>query len=103
MIVDGGGENNNFRIRNFIRHCQVKINKKIALKEVHFSNSVIEGNFKMFKRFLRKRGDIFSYTIHKEIAFFVKDHNEHKPTYQYQIHTPNAVHENPELTNINLH
>lgn len=100
LIVDGGGENNNFRVHNFIRHCQIKINKKIALKEVRFSNSMIEGNFKILKTFLRKRGEIFSHTIAKEIAFFVKDHNQNKPSYQYQIHTPDEVHQNPKLVNI---
>ncbi|MBB4808267.1 hypothetical protein HNP38_003609 [Chryseobacterium defluvii] len=53
LIVDGGSENNNFRIRNFIQHCQVTIHKKIALKDVHFSNSVIEGHFQILKKFLR--------------------------------------------------
>ena len=100
LIVDGGPENNNFRINNFIRHCHVGIHKKIALKEVRFSNAIVEGNFKMLKSFLRKRGDIFSNTIHKEINFFVRDHNEHKPFYKYQIHTPDEIHSNPALVDV---
>lgn len=100
LIVDGGGENNNARVHNFIRHCQVKINKKIALKEVRFSNSMVEGNFKMLKKFLCQYGEVRSTNIHKVIALFAKDHNEHKPTYQYQIHTPDELHLNPELSNV---
>lgn len=100
LIVDGGAENNNTRINNFMRHCQVKINKKIALKQVRFSNSVIEANFKMLKAFLRKRGEILAYNMHKEIAFFVKDHNSHKPYYRYQIHTPDEIHDNPKLIDV---
>lgn len=100
LIVDGGGENNNARIYNFMRHCEVKINKKIALKEVHFSNSMIEGNNKILKKFLRIRGPIYSYSIQKEIDFFFKDHNEHKPSYHFQIHTPSQLHDNPILSHV---
>ncbi len=100
LIADGGGENINFRISNFIRHCHVTINKKIAFKDVIFSNSMIEGHFKTLKRHLRTRGDIYSYTIHDEIKRFVKDHNENKPTYKHQIYTPNEIHDNPKLADV---
>ena len=100
LIVDGGTENNNVHVRNFIRNSHINIHKKIALKEVRFSNSMIEGNFKMLKKFLRSRGEIHSTQIHKEVDYFIKTHNEKKPTYKHQIHTPNEVHLNPELANI---
>lgn len=100
LIADGGGENINFRIRNFIRHCHVTINKKIAFQDVFFSNSMIEGHFKILKQHLRTRGDIYSHNIHKEIDRFVKDHNENKPTYKHQIYTPNEIHENPKLAEL---
>ena len=99
LIVDGGSENNNFRIRNFIRHCQVTIHKKIALKDVVFSNSIIEGHFKILKKFLRNYGDIHSNEFHKVIDFFTKDYDSVRPHYQHQIYTPNEVHFNPELAN----
>ena len=100
LIVDGGSENNNFRIHNFIRHCKVEIHKKVALKDIIFSNSMIEGSFKILKRFLRQRGSIYSNTIYKEVMFFVKDHNQHKPTYQYQFHTPDEIYANPKLVDV---
>lgn len=100
LIVDGGGENNNVRIHNFIRHSQVNIHKKIALKQVHFSNSMIEGHFKMLKTYLRNYGEIHSTKLATIIALFVKDHNQNKPIYSYQIHTPNEVHSNPNLVHI---
>ncbi len=78
----------------------MNIHKKIALKEVHFSNSIIEGNFKMLKKFLRSRGEIHSSKTQKAVNDFVRIHNEKKPTYQHQIHTPNEVHQNPELANV---
>ncbi len=100
LIVDGGSENNNFRIRNFIRHCQVTIHKKIALKDVHFSNSVIEGHFQILKKFLRSQSEIHSKDIHNIIEYFVKDYNSIRPHYQHWIHTPDEVHNNPELIDI---
>ena len=44
LIVDGGTENNNINIHEFIKNCKVGIYKKVALKDVSFSNSMIEGN-----------------------------------------------------------
>ncbi|WP_184182758.1 DDE-type integrase/transposase/recombinase [Chryseobacterium defluvii] len=100
LIVDGGSENNNFRIRNFIRHCQVNIHKKVALKDVLFSNSMIEGHFQILKKFLRCHGEIHSRDFHKIIGFFVKDYNSIRPHYQHWTYTPDEIHLNPELINI---
>lgn len=103
LIVDGGSENNNFRINNFIRHCQVDIHKKIALKEVRFSNSMIEGSFKILKKHLRSRGEIHSTNLGKELEFFFKDYNEIRPHYHHWIHTPDEIHNNPELIQVKPH
>ncbi|MCQ4142761.1 hypothetical protein, partial [Chryseobacterium sp. EO14] len=100
LIVDGGLENNNFRIRNFIRHCQVTIHKKIALKDVRFSNSMIEEHFKTLKKFLRSQGEIHSSEFHKVIDYFVKDYNSVRPHYQHWIYTPDEIHNQPELIDI---
>ncbi len=100
LIVDGGSENNNFRIRNFIRYCQVNIHKKVALKDVVLSNSIIEGYFQILKKFIRSKGEIHSREIHKVIEFFVKDYNYIRPHYQYWIYTPDEIHNKPELINI---
>jgi transposase InsO family protein len=101
LIADGGAENDNFRVRNLIRNSKslVNIQLKIAKRDVSFSNSMIEGNFKILKQFLRKRGAIFSHTIYKEIDFFFRDYNQVKPHYQHWIYTPDEVHYNPECLN----
>ncbi len=65
LIVDGGSENNNFRVHNFIRNCEVEINKKIALKDVTFSNAMVEGNYKILKNYLRQCGAIHSSELPK--------------------------------------
>ncbi|WP_256041257.1 DDE-type integrase/transposase/recombinase [Chryseobacterium sp. EO14] len=100
LIVDGGSENNNFRIHNFIRHCKVTIHKKIALKDVHFSNSMIEGHFKTLEKFLRSKGEIHSNEFHKVIDYFVNDYNSIRPHYQHQIYTHDEMHNQPELIDI---
>ena len=102
LIADGGPENDNFRVRNLIRNSKsfVNIHLKIAKRDVTYSNSMIEGNFKILKQYLRKRGQINSQIIKKEIDYFVNDYNQKKPHYQHWIYTPNEVHENPECINI---
>ena len=49
LILDGGSENNNHTIHEFIKNQQVNITKKIALKDVRFSNSIIEGTYRILK------------------------------------------------------
>ncbi len=56
LIVDGGSENNNKTVGDFIQEAKrnksikVNIEKKVVLKDVFFSNSVIEGMFRTLKR-----------------------------------------------------
>lgn len=104
IIADGGPENDNFRVRNLIKNSKslVNIQLKIAKRDVSYSNSIIEGNFKILKQFLRKRGEIFSHTFHKEIDFFVRDYNTIRPHYEHSTYTPDEVHENPECLNVKL-
>lgn len=98
LISDGGSENNNFRIRNFIRHSKIKIHLKIAQKDIKYSNSVIEGSFKTLKAFLRKQqSGIHSYNFPKTLVFFFSDYNTIRPHYLHQIYTPDEVYENQEL------
>lgn len=104
IMADGGPENDNFRVRNLIRNSKEldHIQLKIAKRDVTYSNSVIEGNFKILKQHLRKRGEIFSHTFHKEIDFFVRDYNTIRPHYEHSTYTPDEVHENPECLNVKL-
>ncbi len=101
MIADGGPENDNFRIQNLIRHSKslVHIQLKIAQKDVAFSNSMIEGTFKTLQQHLRKRGEIFSYTINKEMQYFVTDYNHIRLHYAHLIYTPDELHDNPQCIN----
>lgn len=49
LIVDGGPENNNYKIDQFISNSEVNIEKLVALRDVNFSNSMIESINKILK------------------------------------------------------
>lgn len=102
LIVDGGSENNNKTIAQFIKNCHVNINKKIALKDVTFSNSIVEGPYKIMKSYYFRTKEILSTTIYQELKFFIEDYNFNRPCCKHKIYTPNEVHENPELANFKL-
>lgn len=49
LIVDGGPENNNYKIDQFIANSVVDIEKLVALRDINFSNSMIESVNKILK------------------------------------------------------
>jgi len=100
LIVDGGSENNNQTIESFIRDSHVSIDKKVALKDVTFSNSVVEGNFRIMKQSYFRKRSILSSTIEKEMEFFVRDYNTMRPHYEHKIYTPCEIHDNPKLKDV---
>lgn len=102
LIVDGGSENNNKTIAQFINDCHVNINKKIALKDVAFSNSIVEGPYKIMKSYYFRYKEILSTTIYQELKFFIEDYNFNRPCCKHKIYTPNEVHLNPELAKFKL-
>lgn len=102
LIVDGGSENNNKTIVEFIKSCHVNISKKIALKDVTFSNSIVEGPYKIMKSYYFRSKEILSTTIYQELKFFIEDYNFNRPCCKHKIYTPNEVHQNPDLANFKL-
>jgi transposase InsO family protein len=103
LIVDGGSENNNRNIHDFIKHCHVNIDKKIALKDVTFSNSVVEGSYKTMKSGYFKYRPIHSSMIHQETDWFVDDYNKERPHDVHKWYTPDEIHQNPNLKNVRPH
>lgn len=91
LIVDGGSENNNKKIAEFIKNCHVNIRKKIALKDVTFSNSIVEGPYKIMKSYYFRSKKILSTTIYQEMKFFIEDYDNNRPCYKHKIYTPNEV------------
>nr|WP_299207515.1 integrase core domain-containing protein [uncultured Brumimicrobium sp.] len=56
LITDGGGENHNMLVEDFLTNIEApEIIKLLALKEVKFSNSAVEAVNKIIKRYLRKK------------------------------------------------
>lgn len=102
LIVDGGSENNNKTIHKFLQECQLNIHKKIALKDVTFSNSIVEGPYKIMKSYYFRIKQILSTTIRQELEFFINNYNNEKPCNKHKIYTPNEIHKNPELADVKL-
>ena len=99
LIVDGGSENNNKTVEEFIHASHVAIDKKVALKDVKFSNSVVEGSYRIMKQSYIRTKEIHSDNIQEEVATMIQDINEHKPHYVHKIYTPSEIHNWPELKN----
>jgi len=97
LIVDGGSENNNHTVGEFIKNCEISIKKKIALKDVTFSNSIIEGTYRIMKTYYFRKKEIYASNIYEELDFFVNDYNYKKPCHKHQFFTPNEVHLKPDV------
>ncbi|MFC6269814.1 DDE-type integrase/transposase/recombinase [Frigoriflavimonas asaccharolytica] len=97
LIVDGGSENNNITIHEFINDCKIGIHKKIALKDVLFSNSLIEGNNRILKQTYLKEVELSSIELENYISQSITEYNSEKPHYFHKIYTPDEIYENPEL------
>ena len=102
LIVDGGSENNNATIHEFIKNCKVGIDKKIALKDVLFSNSLIEGNNRILKQTYLKDKQLTRVELPDYISDSIKEYNSEKPHYVHKIYTPDEVFKNPELKDTKL-
>ncbi|WP_143093329.1 DDE-type integrase/transposase/recombinase [Halpernia frigidisoli] len=97
LIVDGGSENNNITIHEFIIDCKVGIHKKVALKDVLFSNSLIEGNNRILKQTFLKQNKVVSFELKNHVDKSYLEYNGVKPHYFHKIYTPDEIYENPKL------
>lgn len=80
LIVDGGPENVNRCVDAFIADGAVNIQRKIALKEVLFSNSMVEAANKILKyRYLLPRAAANTNALVKAVRWFVHDMNTVRP------------------------
>ncbi|QTE21132.1 DDE-type integrase/transposase/recombinase [Polaribacter cellanae] len=97
LIVDGGSENNNHTVADFIKNCEISIQKKIALKDVTFSNSIVEGPYKIMKSYYFRKKEIYADGMQKELDFFINDYNNLKPCHKHKFFTPYEVHLKPDI------
>lgn len=109
LIVDGGSENNNSTVDNYINTPGISILKIIAQQDIIFSNSIVEAVNKIVKYrslFLQDIPDIHALKTHLEM--FIPVYNETRPHCSLKGLTPSEVlaglrPDNPEhLKSVNL-
>ncbi|MCB9187870.1 MAG: transposase [Flavobacteriales bacterium] len=89
LIVDGGAENNNLYIDEFINREGIHIEKLIALKDIDYSNSMIEATNKTIKyRYLFPVHPHNIDELREILNYGVKDFNETCPNGQLKGLTP---------------
>ena len=78
LIVDGGSENFNASVDDFLRHSQVT--RLRATVDLHQSNSMVESVFHQLKhRYLLKQDIHTLAQLEENVSFFFEDTNKHKP------------------------
>jgi putative transposase len=94
LITDGGPENN---LKTFLASLEQPIVHKVALVDVHYSNSLIEASFKTAKYNYLYRMDIRDGNdLKKSFAFLVQDFNE-RPHVSLNGLTPNEAEKNTSV------
>lgn len=87
LMSDGGSENNNHEVLNFITTKSIK--RMIARVDIHFSNSMVESLFRMLKSNFLKTETLRSLQdVKRKIDFFFTEHNEVIPRYHFDGATP---------------
>jgi transposase InsO family protein len=95
LIVDGGSENNNSTVDEFIRKSQVEITKRIALTDIVQSNAMVEASNKILKYqylFKQPQNNTDELKIHLKDAVY--DFSRQRPHCMLGLYTPYEVHYN---------
>ncbi|MBK3519982.1 integrase core domain-containing protein [Carboxylicivirga marina] len=80
LILDGGPENNNKEVNDFVLCEEVNISKLIALKDIPFSNSLIEAQNKLLKyQYLFKHQYSDINQLRKLLQVVITDYNFQRP------------------------
>lgn len=93
LIVDGGSENNNTTVDDFIKGLNdVNLVKEIALKTVHFSNSMAEATNRILKTYYLNQKEIKNTeALIKRLAFSINDVCAVRPHGQLKGLTPDLA------------
>jgi hypothetical protein len=93
LVSDGGSENNNKQIDQFISEIsEHRITKITALKDIQFSNSPVEAIHRIIKgRYIRNRRFETLEGFTKFLNEAVKDYNYERPHYKHFPQTPAEV------------
>jgi len=99
LVADGGSENHNRQIDEFIAGLSGhRITKITALKDIRFSNSPVEAVHRTIKgRYLRNKKFNTLEALVKYLDWAVMDYNELRPHYRHRPRTPEEVYFNKPL------
>ncbi len=80
LIVDGGAENCNIHLDSFISQSKIRIEKYIALKDIPYSNSMIERVNRTLKyRYLFPKEPRDLRHLRRIVRYFINDYNNKRP------------------------
>jgi len=89
LIVDGGVENNNQAIDDYISTEDVSVRKLIAGKDIRFSNSIVEAQNKIIKyRYLFKHDFKDIHELRKLLDWIINDYQYERPHHSLKGLTP---------------
>jgi transposase InsO family protein len=92
LVVDGGSENNNASVEDYIKNLPVPITKLVALKDIQFSNSMVEAVNKIIKyRSLHLMQMQNIHAAQEHLNSFIPEYNDIRPHCALGILTPKEV------------
>jgi len=90
VMMDGGPENDNARVLNFI--TSKSLTRLIARVDVHFSNSMAESLFRGLKSNFLNTEDLFSMSdVQQKADFYFNEHNNKIPKAVFKGATPKEM------------
>ena len=97
LIVDGGVENNNNTVDEYINSEEVSVQKLIAGKDIRFSNSMVEAQNKIIKyHYLFKHSFRDIHELRKLLDWIIPDYQHKRPHHSLNGLTPyEALEETP--------
>jgi len=92
LIVDGGVENNNNFVDDYIRSKEVSVQKLIAGKDIRFSNSMVEAQNKIIKYYYLFKHDFKDiHELRKLLDWIIPDYQYERPHHSLKGCTPYEV------------
>ncbi len=89
LLVDGGTENNNLLVDSYIHSECVSLQKLIAGKDIHFSNSMVEAQNKLIKYYYLFKHPFQNLDeLIKLLEWIIKDYNHLRPHHSLGGLTP---------------
>ena len=89
LIVDGGVENKNNTVDDYISSEKVSVKKLIAGKDIHFSNSMVEAQNKIIKyHYLFKHNFRDIHELRKLLNWIIPDYHYERPHHSLKGLTP---------------